>query len=85
MSAVSSQEVQAPRQTSLPRAVLGMRSVLSAHQSRPLPTLSRSTVHVTILFQQLNEPSEASPAPPGQYFRSLLHVKGRMAGGECQV
>lgn len=81
MSAESSQEVQAQRWPFLVQSREGdpQRSVLSAYQSRPLPlpTLSRSTVHVTILFQQLSEPSEASPAPPGQYFLSDLLFTSR--------
>lgn len=87
MSAQFSQEVQAQRRPFLEQSwePEPQGSVLSAHQPRPLPpppTLSRCTVHVTILFQQLNEPSKASPAHPGQYFRSPLE---RMAGCERQV
>lgn len=39
----------------------------SGSSSLPPPTLSRSAVHVTILFRQLKEPKETSPAPRAHY------------------
>nr|XP_054340059.1 uncharacterized protein LOC129034632 [Pongo pygmaeus] len=47
-------------------------------------TLSRSAVHVTILFRQLNEPTGPSRAPKGQNFLISSSRKGD-GGGETEV
>ncbi|XP_058293025.1 uncharacterized protein LOC131383173 [Hylobates moloch] len=62
----------------------GYRSLCPSISSLPPVTLSRSAVHVAILFRQLNEPTGPSRAPKGQYFLISSSRKGD-GGGETEV
>ncbi|XP_078301269.1 uncharacterized protein LOC132692955 [Panthera onca] len=64
MSAESSQGVEAP-------------PLCPSISSPSRVTLSRSAVHVTILFRQLKEPRETSRAPEGRCFARPLPRRGR--------